>query len=217
MTSKQVTSPPWNSRRLVHGKEVVWASLWSVALHTFYGQIFLCLLYSSFSLLKLPSRLTRELLVCDAADRSQILVFSKKLRFARLRHIPRVHFPCVFSSNMCLGFTSHCQFPCDAAHRSLLPKIYPRKTRFAGGNPRRHCGCKFSVAPTPGKRPNVDKGALYVKAMLGYSTFKCSQNAGRSCKERRLGHVTHDSSDSKCKSWAKKVYGVKGVLARRLR
>ena len=35
MTSKQVTSPPCNSKRLVHGKEMVWASRWSVALsHT---------------------------------------------------------------------------------------------------------------------------------------------------------------------------------------
>ena len=47
MTSKQVTSPPWNSRRLVHSKEMVWASRWSVALRTFYRQI-LSLLYSSF-------------------------------------------------------------------------------------------------------------------------------------------------------------------------
>ena len=45
--SKQVTSPPWNSRRLVHSKEMVWASRWSVALRTFYRQI-LSLLYSSF-------------------------------------------------------------------------------------------------------------------------------------------------------------------------
>ena len=42
--SKQVTSPPWNSRRQVHSKEMVWASRWSVALRTFYRQI-LSLLY----------------------------------------------------------------------------------------------------------------------------------------------------------------------------
>ena len=52
MTSKQVTSPPWNSRRLVHSKEMVWASRWSVALRAFYRQI-LSLTYSFFSL-KLP-------------------------------------------------------------------------------------------------------------------------------------------------------------------
>ena len=57
MTWKQVTSPPWNGRRLVHSKEMVWASRWSVALRTFYRQI-LSLLYSSFSFLKLqpPAR-----------------------------------------------------------------------------------------------------------------------------------------------------------------
>ena len=35
------------------------------------------------------------------------------------------------------------------------------------------------------KWSNVDKGALYVKAMLGYSIFKCSQNAGRSCEQSK--------------------------------
>ena len=39
MTSKQVTSRPWNSRRLVHSKEMAWASRWSVALRAFYRQI----------------------------------------------------------------------------------------------------------------------------------------------------------------------------------
>ena len=39
MTSKPVTSPPWNSRRLVHSKEMAWASRWSVALRAFYRQI----------------------------------------------------------------------------------------------------------------------------------------------------------------------------------
>ena len=60
--SKQVTSPPWNSRRLVHSKEMVWASRWSVALRTFYRQI-LSLLYSSFFLWNFRPRLARELLV----------------------------------------------------------------------------------------------------------------------------------------------------------
>ena len=60
--SKQVTSPPWNSRRLVHGKEMVWASRWSVALSTFYRQI-LSLLYSSFFFWNFRPRLARELLV----------------------------------------------------------------------------------------------------------------------------------------------------------
>ena len=48
MTSKQVTLPPWNSRKLVHSKEMVWAWRWSVALRAFYRQI-LSLLYTFFS------------------------------------------------------------------------------------------------------------------------------------------------------------------------
>ena len=62
IASKQVTSPPWNSRRLVHSKDMVWASRWSVALRTFYRQI-LSLLYSSFFLWNFRPRLARELLV----------------------------------------------------------------------------------------------------------------------------------------------------------
>ena len=30
----------------------------------------------------------------------------------------------------------------------------------------------------PGGRPDVDKGAMYVKSMLGYSTSKCSAQCG---------------------------------------
>ena len=39
MTSKQVTLPPWSSRKLVHSNEMVWAWRWSVALRTFDGQV----------------------------------------------------------------------------------------------------------------------------------------------------------------------------------
>ena len=62
IASKQVTSPPWNSRRLVHSKEMVWASRWSVALRTFYRQI-LSLLYTTFFFWNFRPRLARELLV----------------------------------------------------------------------------------------------------------------------------------------------------------
>ena len=62
MTSKQVTSPPWNGRRLVHSKEMVWASRWSVALRTFYRQI-LALVYSSFPFWNFRPQLARELFV----------------------------------------------------------------------------------------------------------------------------------------------------------
>ena len=60
----------------------------------------------------------------------------------------------VFSRKMNLGFTS------DAANRSRTPFVFPRKTRLSGGIPRGHCHCKCSFAPKPGRRPNVDKGAL---------------------------------------------------------
>ncbi len=56
------TSPPWNSRRLVQSKEMVWASRWSVALRAFYRQI-LSLLYTTFFLWNFRPRLARELLV----------------------------------------------------------------------------------------------------------------------------------------------------------
>ena len=77
--SKQVTSPPWNSRRLVPSKEMVWASRWSVALRTFYRQI-LSLLYSSFFFWNFRPRLARELLVYAERCWTNIL------------KIPREHF-----------------------------------------------------------------------------------------------------------------------------
>ena len=63
MTSKQVTSPPWNSRRLAHSKELVWASRWSVALRAFYRQILSLLYVVLFFFWKFRPRLARELLV----------------------------------------------------------------------------------------------------------------------------------------------------------
>ena len=60
-TSKHKTSPPWNGRRLVHSKEMIWASRWSVALRTFYRQI-LSVLYSSFPFGNFRPRLVRVLL-----------------------------------------------------------------------------------------------------------------------------------------------------------
>ena len=111
--------------------------------------------------------------------------FKRKCASQESCHIPRVHFLCVFPGKMRVGFTSHCEFTCDVANRSLIPKISPRKSRLTGGIPRRLCRCKFSFAPKPGTRPHVDKGALYVKVMSGCLTFKCSQKAGRSCEERR--------------------------------
>ena len=78
MTSKQVTSPPWNSRRLVHSKEMAWASRWSVALRAFYRQI----LSSSnckdffFKWHRPPRKLAKEVLV-------KFIPAKEKTRFAK--------------------------------------------------------------------------------------------------------------------------------------
>ena len=78
MTSKQVTSPPWNSRRLVHSKEMAWASRWSVALRAFYRQI----LSSSnckdffFKWHRLPRKLAKEVFV-------KFIPAKEKTRFAK--------------------------------------------------------------------------------------------------------------------------------------
>ena len=78
MTSKQVTSPPWNSRRLVHSKEMAWASRWSVALRAFYKQI----LSSSnckdffFKWHRPPRKLAKEVFV-------KFIPAKKKTRFAK--------------------------------------------------------------------------------------------------------------------------------------
>ena len=82
--SKQVTSPPWNSRRLVHSKEMLWASRWSVALRTFYRQ-FLSLLYSSFFFWNFRPRLARELLVSR-------LWFYTQIHFVFLYHLFNLFF-----------------------------------------------------------------------------------------------------------------------------
>ena len=58
----QNTSLQWSGRRLVHSKEMIWASRWSVALRTFYRQI-LSVLYSSFPFGNFRPRLVRALLV----------------------------------------------------------------------------------------------------------------------------------------------------------
>ena len=63
-TSKHKTSPPWKGRRLVHSKEMIWASRWSVTMRTFYRQI-LSVLYSSFPFGNFRPRLVRALLVSN--------------------------------------------------------------------------------------------------------------------------------------------------------
>ena len=76
------TSPPWNSRRLVHSKEMVWASRWSVALRAFYRQI-LSLLYSSFFFWNFRPRLARELLVRPSDPRLSTIDFPLNMAWWR--------------------------------------------------------------------------------------------------------------------------------------
>ena len=85
-TSKHKTSPPWNGRRLVHSKEMIWASRWSVALRTFYRQI-LSVLYSSYPFGNFRPRLVRALLVYESSS-SPHLFYYLRLSYAHLCSIP---------------------------------------------------------------------------------------------------------------------------------
>ena len=59
------------------------------------------------------------------------LVFSQRKRVSQEScHIFWVHFHCAFSGTMPLGFTSQCEFTCDAA--SPCRTSFPWKTRLAG-------------------------------------------------------------------------------------
>ena len=77
--------------------------------------------------------------------------------------VPWAHFPCVFSSKMRLGFTSDCEFTCDAANRSWILYLFSTKTCVAETLPDSMCffnesascvrgDCKFTcdavIAPT---------------------------------------------------------------------
>ena len=88
------------------------------------------------------------------------------------------------------------QVKCDAANRSLIPNTFLRKTRLAGGIPQGHCHCNFSFVPKPGRRPNVDKGALQVsKGDVGLFHFQFLTKRGSLLSEKAmLGYVTHNSS-----------------------
>ena len=83
--SKHKTSPPWNGRRLVHSKEMIWASRWSVALPTFYRQI-LSVLYSSFPFGNFRPRLVRVLLV------SYYCIFNIISFYITVYHFDFLHF-----------------------------------------------------------------------------------------------------------------------------
>ena len=52
-------------------------------------------------------------------------VFSSKTRLACNVPVNRVHFHCVVSGTLRLGFTSQCEFTCDAASPSRMPSLFP--------------------------------------------------------------------------------------------
>ena len=61
-------------------------------------------------------------------------VFSSKTRLACNVPVNRVHFHCVVSGTLRLGFTSQCEFTCDAASPSRMSFFFPRENA-----PRRNC------------------------------------------------------------------------------
>ena len=64
-----------------------------------------------------------------AADRSHIPgFFQRKRTLQESGHVPQVHFHCVFSGTMCLGFTSQCEFTCDAASPCRILFLFPRES-----------------------------------------------------------------------------------------
>ena len=85
-TSKHKTSPPWNGRRLVHSKEMIWASRWSVALRTFYRQI-LSSTYSFF-LWNFRPRLVRALLVLYNSSCCVLKHLTLQVALPHLSHHP---------------------------------------------------------------------------------------------------------------------------------
>ena len=95
------------------------------------------------------------------------LFFSKKPAPHESCHIPRAHFPCVLSSQMRLGFTSHCGFTCDAANRSLIPQNFSKENAPRRRDSSPSLPLTIFICAQARKKANVDKGALYVKAMLG--------------------------------------------------
>ena len=56
-----------------------------------------------------------------------LVFFHRKCASQESCRIPWVHFPCVFSSKISLGFTSDCEFTCDAASRSRILYLFSRK------------------------------------------------------------------------------------------
>ena len=128
-TSKHKTSPPWKGRRLVHSKEMIWASRWSVTMRTFYRQI-LSVLYSSFPFGNFRPRLVRALLVNISRYRSAFKMNSGEY-FCRL-----YSFYIQSHSNNLLN---HCQFRrvnpiFKEIQRTLAPQGCSSKAQKDGWN-----------------------------------------------------------------------------------
>ena len=56
-----------------------------------------------------------------------LVFFQRKRASQESYHIPRVHFRCVFSGTMRLGFTRQCEFTCDAASPCRMSFLFPRE------------------------------------------------------------------------------------------
>ena len=117
--------------------------------------------------LRLAFRVIVNFNVMRSAAPTSLFFFHRKCISQESCHIRWVNFPCVFSCKMGLAFSSDCESTCDAANCSQTPNIFPRKTHLAGGIPLgSHCHCKFSLIPTPGRKPNLDKGTLYKRGWV---------------------------------------------------
>ena len=81
---------------------------------------------------RLASNVIVNLHLMRPAASTFLVFFHRKCASQESCRIPWVHFPCVFSSKMCLGFTSDCEFTFDAADRFHIPCLFPQKMRLAG-------------------------------------------------------------------------------------
>ena len=120
------------------------------------------------------------------------LSFSKETHLAGILPHFSVSFSLCFPSKMHLEFSSHCEFTCDAANRSLIANIFPRNMRLAqkGFLGVTDIAIKFSFAPKQEEgqmlRKKHCKGSLlWAKAMLGYVTPNSSKRM--SLRNNRLG------------------------------
>ena len=68
-----------------------------------------------------------------------LIFFHRKCASQESCRIPWVHFPCDFSSKMSLGFTSDCEFTCDAANRSRILYLFFKENVRRGNQPNSRC------------------------------------------------------------------------------